>query len=137
MDAANAAPRCGAKTRQGKPCRSPAIRGKRRCRIHGGASTGARTAEGKARIAVANTKHGERSKAATARRAELAKIRRWLARVEKQEAERFAAVMAELVALVPGKPVSDRFAGNVGKVAVKLDPANFSGFEQILGPVDG
>ena len=30
-------PRCGAKTRSGRPCRSPAVQGKRRCRIHGGA----------------------------------------------------------------------------------------------------
>ena len=30
------APRCGAKTRSGKPCKGPAIRGKRRCRLHGG-----------------------------------------------------------------------------------------------------
>lgn len=32
------APRCGAKTKHnnGNPCRSPAIRGKKRCRIHGG-----------------------------------------------------------------------------------------------------
>lgn len=36
-----AAPRCGAKTRRGTPCRSPAIRGKRRCRMHGGNSPGA------------------------------------------------------------------------------------------------
>ena len=30
-------PHCGAKTRSGKPCRSPAVNGKRRCRMHGGA----------------------------------------------------------------------------------------------------
>jgi uncharacterized protein YjcR len=30
-------PRCGAKTRSGKPCKSPAVSGKRRCRMHGGA----------------------------------------------------------------------------------------------------
>jgi hypothetical protein len=30
-------PRCGAKTRSGTPCRSPAVGGKRRCRMHGGA----------------------------------------------------------------------------------------------------
>jgi hypothetical protein len=30
-------PRCGAKTRSGKPCMSPAVNGKRRCRMHGGA----------------------------------------------------------------------------------------------------
>jgi hypothetical protein len=36
------APRCGARTRQGKPCQSPIVKGKRRCRMHGGApGTGA------------------------------------------------------------------------------------------------
>ena len=30
-------PRCGAKTRSGKPCNAPAVLGKRRCRMHGGA----------------------------------------------------------------------------------------------------
>jgi hypothetical protein len=34
-------PRCGAKTRSGKPCMSPAVRGARRCRMHGGANSGA------------------------------------------------------------------------------------------------
>jgi hypothetical protein len=29
--------RCGAKTRSGSPCRSPAVLGRRRCRMHGGA----------------------------------------------------------------------------------------------------
>jgi hypothetical protein len=29
--------RCGARTRSGGSCRSPAVRGKRRCRMHGGA----------------------------------------------------------------------------------------------------
>ena len=34
----NKAPRCGAKTKRnnGLPCRSPAVIGKARCRIHGG-----------------------------------------------------------------------------------------------------
>ena len=32
-----ASPRCGAKTRASGSCRSPAVRGKRRCRMHGGA----------------------------------------------------------------------------------------------------
>jgi glucans biosynthesis protein len=32
-----ASPRCGAKTRSGTPCKSPAVRGKKRCRMHGGA----------------------------------------------------------------------------------------------------
>jgi uncharacterized protein YjcR len=30
-------PRCGARTRSGRPCRSPAVGGKKRCRMHGGA----------------------------------------------------------------------------------------------------
>jgi uncharacterized protein YjcR len=32
-----AAARCGAKTRSGALCRSPAVQGKARCRMHGGA----------------------------------------------------------------------------------------------------
>lgn len=39
MYAFESAPRCGAKTKHnnGSPCRCPAVRGKARCRIHGGA----------------------------------------------------------------------------------------------------
>jgi len=51
------APRCGAKTRQGKPCRSPAMKNGR-CRMHGGKSTGPRTAAGLAKSRKANFKHG-------------------------------------------------------------------------------
>ena len=29
--------RCGARTRSGTPCRAPAVSGKARCRMHGGA----------------------------------------------------------------------------------------------------
>lgn len=32
-----ASPRCGAKTRKGTPCQAPAVAGKTRCRMHGGA----------------------------------------------------------------------------------------------------
>lgn len=35
------APRCGAKTRTRTPCKSPAIRFKQRCRMHGGKNSGA------------------------------------------------------------------------------------------------
>jgi hypothetical protein len=31
------APRCGARTRAGRPCRQAAVRGRVRCRMHGGA----------------------------------------------------------------------------------------------------
>src|SRR5919202_3665395 len=39
-------PRCGARTRSGRPCRSPAVRGKERCRMPGGAK-GSGAPEGK------------------------------------------------------------------------------------------
>tara|TARA_A100001015_G_scaffold237903_1_gene270636 strand:- start:954 stop:1241 length:288 start_codon:yes stop_codon:yes gene_type:complete len=51
--------RCGAKTRSGAPCAKFPIEGKRRCRLHGGLSTGRKTPEGRAAISAANTtKHG-------------------------------------------------------------------------------
>lgn len=53
---------CLAKTRHGTACQKLPIKGKRRCRLHGGLSTGPRTAEGKARIAAAHYRHGRRSK---------------------------------------------------------------------------
>jgi len=52
-----AAPRCGARSRAGCACRQPAMRNGR-CRFHGGKSTGARTAEGRARCARARRTHG-------------------------------------------------------------------------------
>lgn len=41
MQSAHLARRCDAKTRSGTPCRAPAIKGKQRCRMHGGRSPGA------------------------------------------------------------------------------------------------
>lgn len=35
--AMKASPRCGAKTRKGTPCQAPAVAGRKRCRMHGGA----------------------------------------------------------------------------------------------------
>jgi hypothetical protein len=52
-----AAPRCGARTRAGACCRQPAMRNGR-CRLHGGLSTGPRTAEGRARCARVRRIHG-------------------------------------------------------------------------------
>lgn len=51
------APRCGAKTRKGQPCRQPAMKNQC-CRLHGGRSTGPKTREGKERSRMANWKHG-------------------------------------------------------------------------------
>jgi hypothetical protein len=53
-------PRCGARTRQGHPCRMAVVElGKRRCKFHGGLSTGPKTAEGRARIAAAQRRRWE------------------------------------------------------------------------------
>lgn len=53
------AKRCGAKTRTtGQLCKGMAIRGKSRCRLHGGKSTGARTREGLESCRKANWRHG-------------------------------------------------------------------------------
>ena len=51
------APRCGAKTRQGKHCMAPAMKNGR-CRMHGGKSTGPKTMEGVERIRQSRLKHG-------------------------------------------------------------------------------
>ena len=54
--------RCGAKTRKGTECQRPANKKNGRCRVHGGASTGPRTEEGRARISEANLSHGKFTK---------------------------------------------------------------------------
>lgn len=58
---------CGAKCRDGHACRAPAVWDKLtnqprngRCKLHGGKSTGPRTAEGKARIAEAQRERWRR-----------------------------------------------------------------------------
>jgi hypothetical protein len=61
-------PRCGARTRSGNPCRSPTM-ANGRCRMHGGKSTGPRTAGGLMPLRQARTINGGRS-------AEMIKLRR-------------------------------------------------------------
>jgi hypothetical protein len=58
---------CGAKTRRGTGCRCRAM-ANGRCRLHGGLSTGPKTAAGIERIRRAVTKHGHYSAAAKAER---------------------------------------------------------------------
>ena len=50
---------CGARKRFGTPCRGIPVIGKRRCRMHGGKSTGPRTDEGRARIAASNRRRAQ------------------------------------------------------------------------------
>lgn len=53
---------CLAKTRSDGICQLIGNPKNGRCQLHGGASTGPRTDEGRARIAAAQFKHGKRSK---------------------------------------------------------------------------
>ena len=76
---------CRAKTRSGNPCKRIGNPINGRCHLHGGKSTGPRTEEGRARIAAAQFKHGNRSKAAIA--------------AQRAKAARGRAIRAELAAL--------------------------------------
>jgi ribosomal protein L32 len=67
------AERCGAKTRRGTVCQCPGMPNGR-CRLHGGLSTGPKTAEGIRRIREAVTKHGQRTQAAEIQRAEFRRL---------------------------------------------------------------
>jgi len=55
---------CSAKSKRSQErCRNPAIKGKTKCKHHGGRSTGSKTLEGKARQIAANTVHGRETRA--------------------------------------------------------------------------
>lgn len=59
---------CGATAKQSKkPCKRPAgwgtdHPGEGRCKLHGGSSTGPKTAQGRLKVALTHTKHGKYSK---------------------------------------------------------------------------
>ena len=79
---------CRAKIRSGGTCPRAGNPKNGRCHLHGGASTGPKTAEGRARIAAAQFKHGNRSKAASAaQRARAARGRAMRAELAALEAE--------------------------------------------------
>ena len=62
-------PRCQAQSKRTKQqCRSPAIRGKRVCKVHGGRSTGPRTQQGRNLCGAAKTVHGRETRAIRAKR---------------------------------------------------------------------
>ena len=76
------APRCGAKTRRGTPCQCPAMRNRRRCKLHGGKSTGWTSEEGFWAIHDAHYKHGYYTKRAKHQRATHRKISAFLREVK-------------------------------------------------------
>ncbi len=62
-------PRCGARTRHGAPCKAPAVRNRRRCRMHGAApGTGGQSGNANA------WKHGRHTKEARAERKRIAAL---------------------------------------------------------------
>jgi hypothetical protein len=70
--------RCGAKTRAGTPCPHPPVEGRRRCRLHGGLSSGAPRGSRNG-----NYKSGEWT-------AEAIEERRWLRSLVREFAKRSA-----------------------------------------------
>ena len=61
--------RCQAKSKRTKlQCASPALKGKRVCKTHGGRSTGPKTEAGRQRCAEAKTIHGRETRAARTER---------------------------------------------------------------------
>jgi hypothetical protein len=93
-----AAPRCGAKTRAGGPCRQPAMPNGR-CRLHGGKSTGPRSAEGLRRCRAARRRHGARS-------ADLAALRRAAAAAGRRLRLLAAAAHGRSVGRSIGRPAT-------------------------------
>ena len=78
--------RCLAKTRKGTPCRRPAFKHNGRCSLHGGLSTGAKTAEGLKKISDANLKNGKYTKDKLKAQRYAAKVgRRVLAKLKRLE----------------------------------------------------
>lgn len=69
----HASPRCGARarTRDWQPCRNPAVKGKRRCRMHGGKNDGGKIGNGNA------LKHGRYRQTVLRERREIWDFIRW------------------------------------------------------------
>jgi hypothetical protein len=89
--------RCGAKNRQGLACRCPAMRNGR-CRLHGGLSTGPRTAKGRESIRRARTVHGFYSEAA---------------RSERRRARQTSTALRRVLDLLPIRSKSPESGGQI------------------------
>ena len=88
--------RCGAKTRRGTPCQRPVNKKNGRCQLHGGASTGAKTKAGRARISAANLRLGKFTKDKLEKcRANAAKGREFCKELRQMERELIAGVLLD------------------------------------------
>jgi len=87
--------RCEARTRRGTLCQRPGTKQNGKCRLHGGCSTGPRTAEGVARLTASKTTHGRTTKAERARARHRAEVGREVMR-ELKDIEQWAVVHGHL-----------------------------------------
>ena len=91
--------RCGARTRTGGSCAGPAVRGRARCRLHGGKSTGPKTPDGKMR--ASHRKHGGYDARMVALFAEARRLRAEAAALVARHAERQRKPRAATTAAPP------------------------------------
>jgi hypothetical protein len=92
---------CNAKRRDGQQCQSWALKGKTKCRMHGGKSTGPKTPKGKAIAAASPLKHGAYSRlfSETFSSEEKETFKDIVAALESDEHETADKIMKENVAL--------------------------------------
>ncbi len=86
-------PTCGARTRGGTSCKNMPMRNGR-CRMHGGGSTGPKTAAGLARWRAAVTVHGGRSREMMKFRARVRELRSAARRTIELAYEEYRLVMS-------------------------------------------
>ncbi len=116
-----AAPRCGARTRAGRPCRQPAM-ANGRCRLHGGRSTGPRTESGRRRSAEARLVHGCRTAEMIALRSAAARSARRLAALTRTARPAGHGVLRS-VSPRPLERRIDREVTNSTKTRISVRPA--------------
>lgn len=76
------APLCQARTRAGRSCRCPVVRGRHRCRMHGGKNAGAPKGQ-----ANGMWKHGGETREAVALRTQASRLVRLLAKPDRHPLE--------------------------------------------------
>ena len=81
--------RCEAVTRKGTLCQRPETKQNGRCKLHGGRSTGPRTAEGVASLTASKTTHGRTTAAERAKARHRSKVGRKVMR-ELKDIEQWA-----------------------------------------------
>ncbi len=108
--------RCGARTRAGAPCCGPGM-ANGRCRMHGGGSTGPRTAEGMARMIAAKTTHGKYGADGAAARAQDRHLRMVAARI------RLLSALSRLLVCLPAEMAARMAQGVPPELRAPMHPS--------------